>query len=164
MNSIDSIIIGLILMAFMLTLDVGKAKFFLDGFNGDVNINKLFSGFNTKDFIPIIKTQLLSVLYVFLWALLFIIPGIIKAYQYRYVYYILSEDSSLTSKEVLRKSKEMTMGHKWNIFVLDLSFILWDLLGLITFGISAYFVAPYVEATKARLYNTLKIESETQYE
>lgn len=163
-SSIDSIIIGLILMAFMQILNVGKAKFFLDGFNGDVNINKLFTGFTTKDFLPIIKTQLLSMFYIFLWTLLFIIPGFIKAYQYRYVHYILSEDSSLSSKEILRKSKEMTKGHKWNIFVLDLSFILWDLLALITFGISGYFVAPYAEATNARLYTVLKDRSDMQYE
>ena len=58
----------------------------------------------------------------------------------------------------------MTKGHKWNMFVLDLSFILWDLLALITFGISGYFVAPYVEATNARLYTVLKDRSDMQYE
>jgi len=162
LNSIESIIIGLILMAFMLTLGVGKAKFFLDGFKGDVNINKLFTGFNTKDFLPILKTQMLSMLYIFLWSLLFIIPGFVKFYQYRYVHYLLSEDSSLSPKEVLRKSKAMTKGHKWNIFVLDLSFIFWILLELITFGMSAYFVAPYIEATNARLYNVLKENSYNQ--
>lgn len=154
-NSIESIILGLILMAFMLTLSVGKAKFFLDGFKGDVNINKLFTGFNTKDFLPILKTQMLSMLFIFLWSLLFIIPGFVKFYQYRYVPYLLAENTSLTPKEALSKSKQLTKGHKWNIFVLDLSFIFWILLELITFGLSAYFVAPYVEATNARLYNVL---------
>jgi hypothetical protein len=65
-------------MAFMLTLNVGKIKFFLDGFKSDVNINKLFSGFNTKDFLPILKAQALSILYIFLWTLLFIITDFFK--------------------------------------------------------------------------------------
>ena len=82
-----------------------------------------------------------------------------KGYQYRYVPYLLAEDPSLAPNEALSKSKQMTMGHKLDIFVLDLSFILWNLLGLLTFGISAYFVAPYTEATNARLYHVLKENS-----
>jgi len=113
--------------------------------------------------MPIIKAQGLAFLSILLWTFVFIIPGIIKGYQYRYVPYLLAEDTSLSPKEALSKSKQMTMGHKLDIFVLDLSFILWNLLGLLTFGISAYFVAPYVEATNARLYNVLKDGTDMQF-
>ena len=154
-----SIVMGLALLFLGFVVEVGKSKFFISGFKGDVDINILFTGFNSNDYLPIIKAQGLATIYIFLWSLLLIIPGIIKSYQYRYVPYILAEDTSLSAHEVLNKSKQMTMGHKWNIFVLDLSFILWHLLGLITFGISAYFVAPYTEATNARLYHVLKENS-----
>ena len=154
--------IGMLLLGFI--VEVGKSRFFIDGFKGDVDISKLFSGFNSKDALPIIKAQGLSSIYIFLWTLLLIIPGIIKGYEYRYVPYILAEDTSLSTKEVLAKSKQMMMGHKWDTFVLDLSFILWILLGIVTFGISNFFVAPYIEATNARLYHVLKDNKELYYE
>lgn len=138
-----------------LIIEVGLSRYFIDGLKGDVNINKLFSGFNVKDIIPIIKAQTLTILLIILWSLLFIVPGIIKAYEYRYVSYILAEDSSLKPKEVLGRSKAITKGHKAELFILDFSFILWDLLSLITFGVSSYFVAPYIYATNARLYTIL---------
>lgn len=154
--------IGMLLLGFI--VEVGKSKFFIDGFNGDVDISKLFFGFNSKDAMPIIKAQGLASIYIFLWTLLLIIPGIIKGYEYRYVPYLLAEDTSLSPKEVLDKSKQMTMGHKLDIFVLDLSFILWGLLSFVTFGLSSFFVAPYIEATNARLYNVLKeIENSLEY-
>jgi len=150
-----SIAIGIVFLFLGFVLEVGKSKFFIDGFKGDVDISKLFFGFNSKDLLPIIKAQGLAFLSILLWTFVFIIPGIIKGYQYRYVSYLLAEDTSLPPKEALAKSKAMTMGHKSDIFILDLSFFLWNLLGLFTFGISAYFVAPYVEATNARLYTVL---------
>lgn len=158
-----SIVISIVMLLLGFIVEVGKSKFFLEGFKGDVDINKLFFGFNSRDYLPIIKAQGLAFIYILLWTLLFIIPGIVKGYQYRYVPYLLAEDPSLAPKETLSKSKEMTMGHKWNIFILDLSFFLWGLLSLITFGLSTYFVAPYIEATNARLYNVLKGESDIQY-
>jgi uncharacterized membrane protein len=158
-----SIVISIVMLLLGFIVEVGKSKFFLEGFKGDVDINKLFFGFNSRDYLPIIKAQGLAFIYILLWTLLFIIPGIVKGYQYRYVPYLLAEDPSLAPNEALSKSKEMTMGHKWNIFILDLSFFLWGLLSLITFGLSTYFVAPYIEATNARLYNVLKGESNIQY-
>lgn len=154
--SFISIVIGIAMLFLGFIIEVGKSKFFLDAFKGDVDISKLFFGFNSKDYKPIIKAQGLSFIYILLWTFVFIIPGIVKAYQYRYVPYLLAENSSLTPKEALSQSKQLTMGHKGNIFILDFSFILWNLLGLITFGLSSYFVAPYVEATNAKLYNVLK--------
>jgi uncharacterized membrane protein len=159
-----SIVIGIALLLLGFIIEVGKSKFFLDAFKGDVDISKLFFGLNSKDYMPIIKAQGLSFIYILLWTFVFIIPGIVKAYQYRYVPYLLAENTSLSPKEALSKSKQLTMGHKANIFILDFSFILWNLLGLITFGLSSYFVAPYVEATNARLYNVLSDLNKQQLE
>lgn len=81
-------------------------------------------------------------------------------YEYSMVPYILSEESNLPPNEVIRKSREMTKGHKMDMFILDLSFFGWYLLGVLFFGIGGIFVNPYKEATIARLYNILSDNSE----
>lgn len=136
-------------------IEVGRSRFFLHGFNGNLSIGKLFSTFNGQEYFPILKTMFLKNLYIFLWGLLLIIPGIIKSYEYRFVPYILAEKPDLTANEIISKSREMTSGHKFDIFILDLSFIGWYFLGGLLFGIGIFFVDPYVEATNARLYTIL---------
>ena len=148
------LIVALIVMVGFV-VEVGQSKFFLDGFEGDVDVKNILSGFNSEEYKPIIKTQLRTSIQLFLWTLLFIIPGIIKAYSYRYVPYVLAENPTLTSKEAIAESVALTYGHKWDIFILDLSFILWDMLALFTFGISNLFIAPYKVATDAVLYKVL---------
>lgn len=136
-------------------LEVGKARFFLRGFEDDVDIGNLTYNFNSNEYLGVVKTQFLRGFYNFLWTLLFIIPGIVKTYEYKLVPYILSQEPYLSSDEVIKKSMDMTEGHKWNMFVLDLSFLGWHLLGLLFFGIGSIFVYPYEEATYAKLYNIL---------
>lgn len=103
-----------------------------------------------------VKVMFFKDLYVVLWSLLFIVPGIYKAYQYRMVPYILGENPDMTYQEVLQRSKDMMDGQKWNAFVLDLSFILWHMLGGITCGLAEiFYVAPYVNLTDAALYSRL---------
>lgn len=103
-----------------------------------------------------VKVMFFKDLYVVLWSLLFIVPGIYKAYQYRMVPYILGENPDMTYQEVLQRSKEMMDGQKWDAFVLDLSFILWHMLGGITCGLAEiFYVAPYVNLTDAALYSRL---------
>ena len=103
-----------------------------------------------------VKVMFFKDLYVELWSLLFIVPGIYKAYQYRMVPYILGENPDMTYQEVLQRSKDMMDGQKWDAFVLDLSFILWHMRGGITCGLAEIFsVAPYVNLTDAALYSRL---------
>lgn len=136
-------------------LEVGKSRFFLKGFEYDTNIRYLFSTFNSREYFGIVKTMFVRGLYNTLWTLLLIIPGIVKSYEYMMVPYILSEEPNLTANEAITRSRDITYGHKWDIFVLDLSFIGWNLLDLITFGIAKFFVRPYQDATFAKLYNVL---------
>lgn len=143
---------------------VGKNRFFLNGFKGDVNIRYLFSTFKRSEAWGIFKCMFITGLKNFLWTLLFIIPGIIKAYEYYMVPYLLTKDSNLTSSEAIEISRKLTDGHKWNIFVLDLSFIGWYILGFLLFGIGMFFVIPYPEATKARLFNVLSGNDEDTYD
>ena len=96
-------------------------------------------------------------LYLILWSCLFIIPGIVKSYEYRMIPYILADNPDIDRKEAFALSKAMMKGNKWRVFVLDLSFILWYLLGSITFGIvNVFYVEPYKQLTDAALYEALK--------
>ena len=96
----------------------------------------------------------------FLWSLLFIIPGIIKYFEYYMVPYIIADNPNLKRNRVFEISKKMMEGQKWKTFVFILSFILWNLLSLVTFGIAGiFFVNAYDSASFARLYTTLKNEA-----
>ena len=88
--------------------------------------------------------------------LLFIIPGIIKSYEYTCVPYILAEHPEMDYREVLDRSVAMTDGHKFDIFVLALSFIGWNLLGTLLFGIGTLFVIPYIQLTNGEMYAFLR--------
>jgi len=118
-------------------------------------INDLFTEFN--NFWSAFKVSFLTGLFTFLWSLLLIIPGIVKAYAYSQAMYILAENPEIGAREALKRSEEMMQGHKMDLFVLNLSFIGWYLLGAITFGIAYIWVIPYVQATMANFYNELKI-------
>ncbi len=118
------------------------------------SIEDAFSGFD--DFWAAFKVNFLVGLFTFLWSLLFIIPGIIKAYSYSMSLYILAENKGKPALECINESMAMTEGHKMDLFVLGLSFIGWGLLCAITFGIAGIWVAPYMEATFANAYNSLK--------
>lgn len=101
-------------------------------------------------------TSLLTGIFVFLWSLLLIVPGIIAAYSYSMVYFILVEHPEMGAMEAIRESKRMMKGHKFELFVLQLSFIWWYLLVLVTFGLAAIYVIPYTEMAKANFYNKIK--------
>ena len=113
-----------------------------------------FSGFD--DFWAAFKVSFLTGLFTFLWSLLFVIPGIIKTYSYSMATYILAENKGKPALECINESKAMTEGHKMELFVLSLSFIGWGLLCSITCGIAAIWVVPYMQATFANAYKSLK--------
>lgn len=135
---------------------VGMCSFFQTAPWGNRDFMLLFSSFRRGRFLPIVKTMFLKNLSVFLWSLLFVIPGIIKSYQYYMVPYLISECPYLTPQEAMSISKEMTQGHKFDIWVLEVSFIGWYLLGVLALLVGVLFVTPYVEATFAQLYFALR--------
>jgi len=114
-----------------------------------------FSGNNLGLFGKTLGAYLLMSLYVFLWTLLFIIPGIIAAYSYRVVFYLLIDNPELGISEALRKSKEMMFGYKTKLFCLDLSFIGWALLSILTFGIGLLWLYPYMITSQTIFYEEL---------
>ena len=117
-------------------------------------VKDAFCGFD--DFWSAFKVTFLVSLYTFLWSLLFVIPGIIKSFAYSMSLYILAENPGKSARECIKESVDMTNGHKGELFVLSLSFIGWELLGCITFGIAYIWVVPYVYATYVNVYHSLK--------
>lgn len=154
------IVIILIVLALRIfigySLEVGGRRFFIKSAQYKDN-RKCFSfGFDGQNYMKIVETMLLKGVFIFLWTLLLIIPGIIKSYAYRMVPYILADNPNIGAMEVITLSNEMTNGHKFDMFVLDLSFIGWYLLGALALGIGVLFVMPYENATNAELYLVLR--------
>lgn len=133
-------------------LQVGGRKFFIKLSEGDSDLGYLGYGFRKDRYLNIIISMLLRSIYLFLWFLLLIIPGIVKSYAYRMVPYILADNPEIGHSRAIALSNEMTKGEKWDIFVLDLSFIGWYILGVLVLGVGVFFVQPYYDATNAELY------------
>ena len=120
----------------------------------DPKVENVFKGFNI--FGKAWFLSFLMELFIMLWAMLFVIPGIIKGYAYSMAPYILADNPTMTAREALNESKRITNGAKMDLFILELSFIGWALLGVVTFGIALIYVVPYMNATRANVYQNLK--------
>lgn len=116
----------------------------------NVEVKNLFDGF--KDFTRAFLINLLQSIYTFLWALLFVIPGIVKAIAYSMSYFIAVDNPGLSANECITKSKEMMNGHKWDYFCLMLSYIGWLLLSVLTCGILLLWVAPKIHQASYLFY------------
>lgn len=137
-------------------LEAGTARFFVRNLNDKAEIRELAYCYD-HGYLNVVKTVFLRDLYIVLWGLLLIIPGIIKSYEYRMVNYILAENPEMNTKDVFAMSRDMMRGNKWRAFVLDLSFIGWHLLSLITIGLAGiFYVFPYRNMTNAALYEFLR--------
>lgn len=137
-------------------LEVGGRRFFNEAAADRANLETLGYAFNRQWYGNIVMTLFQRSIRILAWSLLLIIPGIIKAYAYRFVPYLLAENPSMPYDRALSLSNQMTEGHKMSMFVLDLSFIGWYLLGALALGIGTLFVHPYVNATMAELYAVLR--------
>ncbi|MCR4755684.1 MAG: DUF975 family protein [Lachnospiraceae bacterium] len=137
-------------------LELGCDRFFYKNLDEQAEVSEIAYGFD-HGYMNVVKVMFARDIYTVLWSLLFIIPGIVKAYEYRMIPYILAENPDMDKDEVFARSKEMMMGQKWKTFVLDLSFIGWNILSLFTVGLlGIFYVGPYKRATRAALYDTLK--------
>jgi len=120
------------------------------------SVQDLFAPF--IDSRRIVKLQLWTILFTFLWSLLFIIPGFIALYRYRFAYYILMDHPDITAKEALAYSADLTKGYKWDLFVLDLSFLGWTMLTSLTFGILGLWISPYQLRVEAEAYKYISFQ------
>ena len=122
----------------------------------DTSYGSLFNGY--QQFARTFVTELLKGLYIGLWSLLLIVPGIVKSYSYAMTEFIMHDDETLSYDAAISRSMELMQGHKMQLFLLDLSMIGWALLCLLTAGIGFIFLEPYVSCCHAHFYEDLKAE------
>ena len=116
-------------------------------------IENLFVPFN--DFVRTFLLWIINNIFILLWTLLLIVPGIIKALSYSMSYYIIIDDINISANDARKKSMQLMEGHKWRLFCLYCSFIGWILLSILTFGILLFWVMPYIQVAQAEFYQSL---------
>ena len=157
-----SVICSLLVLLIGIPLEWGYSIMFLPLVRqeGKLDLGMLFDGF--KDYGRILLTLLLMSVYVFLWALLLLVPGFIKAYSYSMTPYILKDRPDLKCNAAIEESMRMMRGNKMKLFLLDLSFIGWALLCILTLGIGLLWLEPYMVSARAAFYEELKrLDAET---
>jgi uncharacterized membrane protein len=122
-------------------------------------VGDIFKGFDI--FGKALWLSIITGFFVMLWTMLFIIPGMVKALSYSMAPYILAENPNMTAREALRESKRITDGYKLKLFVLELSFIGWIMLGSLTLGLLYIWLTPYMNATLANAYLVIKNNGRT---
>ena len=161
---ITFIIIFILIMTAVILMDVficnpvevGCKRYFLRNLNEKAQVGNIGYAFD-NNYKNITKTMFFRDLYTVLWTLLLIIPGIVKSYEYQMIPYLLAENPQMTKEQAFAESKRMMTGQKWRAFVLDLSFIGWNILSALTLGIlGIFYVQPYMDATHAALYEALR--------
>ena len=144
-------------------LMVGLVAIFLSIIRtSSARIEDLFSGFS-EDFVSRMLAYILYSVFIALWSLLFVIPGIVKSYSYAMTFYIMRDNPGIGANEAITRSRQMMDGHKWQLFCLHFSFIGWILLSIVTCGIGVIFVAPYMEAANAAFYESIKNEMDGNF-
>jgi len=147
-----SIIVGAPLMVGIAGFSLSLAR------KQEATISQLFEGI--KKFWTCLGTYLLALIFVLLWMLLLIIPGIMAALSYAMIYFILADNDSIGPLEALAKSKEMMRGNRWKLFCLSVRFIGWGILCLLTLGIGFLWLTPYIYVSYAQFYDDIKPTAE----
>ena len=164
-GGVSSIPVAGSVLAIIITypLAYGFAILFFDLFREGkpIDIGKLFDGF--KDFGRVWGTLILVAIYTILWTCLLIIPGIVKSYSYALTPFILKDEPELKYNAAIEKSMRMMDGYKMKLFLLDLSFIGWMILSVLTLGIGLLFLQPYMNTARAAFYEDLKAELSDRY-
>jgi len=142
-----------------LLLDTGIIACFYDVTLGKkLSCERLFVGFTSgiEFALRLFFTLFFTIIFIVAWSFLLIVPGIMKAYSYRVVPYVFLDNPEISPLEAIKKSKEMMYGHRWELFVLELRFIPWFLLGVITLGIGFIWIVPYFMTAYSEFYIQLK--------
>lgn len=144
-------------------LSIGGRRFYLENQYEKGKISRIGYIFKKAYYGNTVLTLFLRNLFISLWSLLLIVPGIVKSYSYWMMEYIMAENPTLSHQRAFEISKKTMNGQKWDVFVLDLSFIPWTLLSIITCGlVGVFYVNSYMDATKAQLYGFLRMNALNQ--
>lgn len=137
-------------------LQIGAYHFFLDTPQEDRNLDSLLFSFRSGFYFSHAITLFKRDIFISLWTLLLVVPGIVKSYEYRMIPFLLAAHPDMTGEEAFQRSREMMDGQKWETFILDCSFIGWYLLTGVTCGLAGiFYVNPYYYSTCAELYKEL---------
>lgn len=137
-------------------LAVGGIRFFLSSSFGQGDLRHFISIFRSRKYWKVVWTMLVRSVLIILWTLVFIVPGIIKRFEYAMVVYILADNPAMPTRQALALSKRMMNGHKVDAWFLSWSFIGWYALAMLTCGVGLLFVAPYEQQTQTQLYIRLR--------
>jgi len=153
---VSSLIFAAIYFVITTVLNFGYLLYCLKVSNRDssMSYSDLFLGI--RYIFKVLGLSIMMSIFVMLWSLLLIIPGIIASFRYTQAVFILAENPDKGIMQCIRESKEMMINHKFEYFVLDLSFLLWILLMIVTVGLASIYVNPYMTITKANYYNAIK--------
>lgn len=139
-------------------MSIGLARFSLAiGRKTPTKLSDIFTGFDT--FGVGLGAYLLQALFVMLWCLLLIVPGIIAALSYAMTFYIIAEEPALGPLQAIAKSKQLMQGHKWELFCLGLRFVGWNLLCVLSLGVGFLWLLPYMLVTVAHFYDDIRAAS-----
>ena len=157
-------VVGLLGLAMFIiggVVELGYAKFLLKQHDKkELVFADLFSQF--ERFGTGFAQRFLRTLYTALWTLLFVVPGIIKSLSYAMTPFILEDHPELTASEAINRSKKLMDGHKMDLFILSLTFIGWEILSGLTFGIGFLFLNPYRNAAYAAFYRNISAPRQEQ--
>lgn len=151
-GTLMSLALSIAVILFSGALALGHCKYYIDlvAENRQDEVSVIFSRFDI--FLKAMGLNLFMALFIWLWSLLFIVPGIIAAYRYRLAPYLMAENPNLGIREAVNMSKELMAGNKWRLFCLNLSFIGWGILSALTCGIGDLWLNPYIYAANAAFY------------
>ena len=151
---------SLVALLVMYPITVGIMRWYVRAREtNNLPLNVCFSTFKRNSYLKTVWAMLYYNFWLFIWFLLLWVPGIIKSYSYKMIPFILADNPNIGARRALKLSNAMTKGHKMDMFVLDLSFIGWYLLGWLACCIGIIAVVPYHHATMAELYDVLKKEA-----
>ena len=156
------LVVGMLIAYFIfMPLYCGGIRYFLKTRKNQLSdLGELTQNFKDKTFLNVAKISFLKDISIILWTLLFIIPGVIKAFEYWAISYILAVRPDIDRKEAHRLSKILMDGNKWDCFVLGLSFLGWSILGSFTFGLlNVFFVNPYMQATYVEFFSDIRLQA-----
>lgn len=147
-------VLGSLIVFGPMTYAISKMLIKLSRTGEKPDLNDLFDGFK-DDFAGTFLIGFLTTIFVALWSMLFIIPGIVKSYAYSFAFYIKADHPDYEWRQCIEESKRLTQGHKGELFILDLSFIGWVIVGSFCLGVGMLWVDPYMGLTKVHFYNDL---------
>ena len=149
--------LGLLIIVLTGVMNYGHAYVYLkNARDGEqMEIGDVFKGFNS-DFGDLFLLGFMQSLFIALWSILLVVPGIVKSYSYARAYYLKVDHPEMNWKDCITESRNLMQGHKWELFVLDLSFIGWYIVGALCLGVGTLWVSPYHNSARALFYESIK--------